>query len=107
MIPLEMSVTSNIETGVCRSVKEHPIREYFEKGLTVTVNSDDPAMFNTSITQEYLILVQELGFSLNDLKRLSMNGIDASFMADSDKEIMKSQFEIEWEQLLKSYEATL
>ena len=104
-IPLEMCVTSNIETGVCRSVKEHPIREYFEQGLMVTVNSDDPTMFNTSTTQEYLLLIQELGFSLNDLKRLSMNGISASFMPDSAKETMKSQFEIEWGQLLKTYDA--
>lgn len=98
-IPLEMCVISNVKTGVCKSVKEHPIKEYFQEGLLVTVNSDDPTMFHTSITQEYLTLVQELGFSPSDLKRLSMNGIDASFMSDTDKKLMKSQFERDWEQL--------
>lgn len=75
---------------------EHPIKDYFEQGLMVTVNSDDPTMFNTSITQEYEVLVRELGFSIDELKRLSMNSIDASFMSDGDKESMKSQFEREW-----------
>ena len=102
-IPLEMCVTSNVKRRVCKSVKNHPIKEYFKEGLMVTVNSDDPTMFNTSITQEYLALVQELDFSLSDLKRLTMNSIEASFMPDSDKELMKSQFEIEWKQLLNKY----
>ena len=102
-IPLEMCVISNVKTKVCKSIKDHPIKEYFENGLLVTVNSDDPTMFNTSIAQEYLVLAQDLAFSPSDLKRLSMNGIDASFMSDSDKKLMKSQFEREWKQLLNKY----
>ena len=69
----------------------------------VTVNSDDPTMFNTSINQEYLALAQRLGFTVSDLKSLSMNGIRASFMSDRNKELMKSQFEKEWEQLLNKH----
>ena len=69
----------------------------------MTVNSDDPTMFNTSITQEYLVLAQRLGFSVRDLKRLSMNGIAASFVSDEDKKLMKSQFEMEWQELLDRY----
>jgi len=96
LIPLEMCVTSNLILGVCKSIEEHPIREYFDKGLLVTVNSDDPTMFNTSITQEYGVLARELGFSIADLKHLSMNSIDASFMPEEDKESTKSLFEREW-----------
>ncbi len=81
----------------------HPIKQYFEDGLMVTVNSDDPTMFNTSITQEYLLLVQKLGFTLGDIRRLTMNGIEASFLSDKDKESMKSQFDREWQQLLCRY----
>ena len=69
----------------------------------VTVNSDDPTMFNTCINQEYSALVEKFGFTVGDLKRLSMNGVDASFMSDGDKKSMKSQFEKEWEQLLNEY----
>jgi adenosine deaminase len=102
-IPLEMCVVSNIKTGVCQSVKSHPIKEYFEDGLLVTVNSDDPVMFHSSVTHEYLTLMRELDFSVNDLKRLSMNGIEASFMSNNDKSRMKSLFESEWRQLQDKY----
>jgi adenosine deaminase len=98
-IPLELCVISNIRTGVCKSIETHPVKQYFQKGLMVTINSDDPTMFNTSISQEYSVLVQKLGFTLSDLKQLSMNGIRASFMPDKAKTVMAAQFEKEWEQL--------
>jgi adenosine deaminase len=102
-IPLEMCVVSNVKTGVCESVESHPIKDYFQKGLMVTVNSDDPAMFNTSLNQEYLVLAQQLGFTLDDLKRVSLNGIEASFLPDEEKERMKAQFEHTWQELLKKF----
>lgn len=98
-IPLEMCVISNLKTGVCKSIENHPIKQYFEQGLMVTVNSDDPTMFNTSINQEYLILAQKLDFTISDLKRLSINSIVASFMSEENKELMKSLFEKEWQRL--------
>ena len=102
-IPLEMCVISNVRTGVCRSIEAHPIKQYYLQGLMVTVNSDDPTMFNTSISEEYLVLVQKLGFTMRDLKCLSMNSIDASFMPDEDKKRMKSHFEKEWQQLIEEH----
>jgi adenosine deaminase len=106
-VPLEMCVTSNVRTGVVESFEAHPIKQYFQQGLTVTVNSDDPTMFDTSISQEYLILARELGFTAGELRALSLNGVDASFMADGDKELMRSQFEKEWEQLSNEYSIDL
>lgn len=102
-IPLEMCVISNVKTGVCDTVESHPIKDYFQKGLLVTVNSDDPTMFNTSINQEYLALIQQLEFTLKDLKQLSMNGLEASFLSDEDKKVMRVQFDTEWQQLLTRY----
>lgn len=102
-IPLEICVISNVRTGVCESVEAHPIKQYFQQGLMVTVNSDDPTMFDTTISQEYLVLAQKLNFTVSDLKRLSINGISASFMSGRNKELMKCQFEKEWEQLLNKY----
>lgn len=102
-IPLEMCVISNLKTGVCKSIETHPIKDYFQRGLLVTVNSDDPTMFNTSMTQEYSTLVEKLDFSLSELKLLSINAIRASFMSERDKELMKSYFETEWQSLLSKY----
>jgi adenosine deaminase len=97
-IPLEMCVLSNVKTGVCQSIVAHPIKDYFEQGLLVTVNSDDPTLFNTSLNQEYMVLAQQLGFTIRDLQQISLNGINASFMSDGRKEILRSQFHQQWQQ---------
>ncbi len=102
-IPLELCVVSNIKTKVFKSVESHPIKQYYDNGLLVTVNSDDPEMFNTSITQEYLVLAQTLNFQLNDIKQLTMNGIEASFMSENDKISLKTKFSNEWDIILQKY----
>ena len=58
-IPLEINVTSNIRTGWCAGFDVHPVREYFDRGLMVTINSDDPPMFGSNLLEEY-VLVQEV-----------------------------------------------
>lgn len=102
-LPLEMCVISNVRTGVIPSVEAHPIAEYFRKGLLVTVNSDDPTMFNTTVSREYSVLAEQLGFSLEDLKRISFNGITASFLPEKDKESLKCSFEKEWDAVLDTF----
>jgi len=99
-IPLEMCVGSNLSTKVVESLSSHPIKEYFDNGLMVTVNSDDPTMFNTSITQEYELLVKKLGFTLADIQQLMLNGIHSSFLTDEEKQQMKEDFNKEWLRLM-------
>jgi len=103
-IPLEMCVVSNVKTGVCETIEAHPIKRYVHEGLMVTVNSDDPVMFHTSINMEYRVLLQNLDFTIDELKRLSLNGIEASFLAREEKQRMTDQFEEEWQQLLNESE---
>jgi adenosine deaminase len=105
-LPLEMCVISNVRTGVCPSVEAHPISQYFRKGLLVTVSSDDPTMFNTTISREYLVLAEILGFSVEDLKCISLNGITASFLPEKDKDELKSYFEKEWDHILDSFDSS-
>ncbi len=106
-VPLEMCVTSNVKTGVVESFEAHPIKQYFDQGLMVTVNSDDPTMFDTSISEEYLKLAQRLGFTADELSTLGLSGVEASFLSNDDKALMRSQFEKEWEQLLGDYSVDL
>ena len=101
--PLEMCVVSNIKTQVCKSFKEHPIKNYFKEGLVVTINSDDPSMFDTSITNEYLVLIQKFGFSLEEIRKVNFNSIEASFMTDEEKDTMRGTFDKEWEELIYKY----
>jgi len=102
-IPLEMCVVSNIKTQVCKSFKEHPVKNYFKEGLMVTVNSDDPTMFNTSITNEYLVLIKKFGFSLKEIKQINLNSIEASFLTVRKKDLIKKTFDKEWRKLISKY----
>lgn len=98
-LPLEVCVTSNVMTGVYPSLAAHPIRSLFEQGLAVTVNSDDPTMFHTTLSDEYLVLLRDLGFTPEDLKTLSMNGAEASFLPEVEKSGLRAKFEEEWRAL--------
>ena len=98
-IPLEMCIISNSKTGVCPSVRDHPIRDYFRQGLLVTVNSDDPSMFSSTLTDEYLALSTDLGFTPDEVKQVALNAVTASFLPDEEKTELISVFEEEWADL--------
>jgi aminodeoxyfutalosine deaminase len=83
--PLELNPTSNLRTGVCGSFAEHPLRRYFDAGLLVTLNSDDPAFFGSDLANEYLLAHTEQGFSRDELRRLASNSMRASFLPKSEK----------------------
>jgi adenosine deaminase/aminodeoxyfutalosine deaminase len=79
-IPLELNPTSNVRTGVCTSLADHPLRKYFRAGLLVTLNSDDPAFFGSDLANEYLLAHTEHGFTRDELRQLAANSIHASFL---------------------------
>jgi len=79
-VPLEMCPLSNVCTGSVASFREHPIRRYFERGLLVTVNTDDPGMFGNSLAQEYLRLITDFGFSAEEIASLVRNALEASWL---------------------------
>ncbi len=91
-IPLEMCPISNVRTGVVESITEHPVRRYFERGILVTINSDDPKMFDNSLAEEYQLLEEQLGFSREDIRTLILQGIQASWMAEDKKGQMIAAF---------------
>jgi aminodeoxyfutalosine deaminase len=84
-IGLELNPTSNVRTGVCPSFAAHPLRHYFDQGLLVTLNSDDPAFFGSNIAGEYLLAHTQQGFTPEELRRLAANSIRASFLPDAEK----------------------
>jgi aminodeoxyfutalosine deaminase len=83
--PLELNPTSNVRTGACRSFAEHPLRRYFDAGLLVTLNSDDPAFFGSELANEYLLAHTEQGFTRDELRRLASNSMRASFLPETEK----------------------
>jgi adenosine deaminase/aminodeoxyfutalosine deaminase len=84
-IPLELCPTSNLRTGVCASFAEHPLRQYFDAGLLVTLNSDDPAFFGSDLAHEFLLAHTGQGFTRDELRQLAANSIRSSFLSDKQK----------------------
>ena len=67
-LPVEMCPISNVRTAVVSGVEAHPIRAFFDEGLRVSVNTDDPKMFDTSLEEEYVALAEKLDFTLDEIK---------------------------------------
>ena len=86
-LPLELNPTSNVRTGVCTSFAEHPLREYFDRGLLVTLNSDDPALFGSDLANEFLLAHTQQGFTRKELRQLAANSIQASFLPEMEKNL--------------------
>jgi len=91
-IPLEMCPLSNVRTGVVDKLANHPIREYFQQGIPVTVNTDDPKMFGTSLAKEYRSLVEECGFSRREICRLILAAIESSWLPADRKQSLARSF---------------
>jgi aminodeoxyfutalosine deaminase len=91
-IPLEVCPTSNLCLGVYPSYQEHPIRWLWDQGVYVTLNSDDPPMFNTDLVSEYQALVEHLGFSAAEMEQLSLNALRASFLPAHRKADLEEAF---------------
>ncbi|MCU1226329.1 MAG: adenosine deaminase [Edaphobacter sp.] len=84
-IPLEINVTSNVKTGCCTGVDQHPVKLYFESGLMVTINSDDPPMFGSDLLGEYVMVHDRFEFSLEQMRELAANSVEASFLPPDRK----------------------
>ncbi len=85
-IPLELNPSSNCRTGVCPALGDHPIRAYFDRGLMVTLNSDDPAFFGSTLENEYRLMQQVHGFTRKELKQLAEQSFEASFLPEKEKQ---------------------
>jgi aminodeoxyfutalosine deaminase len=84
-IPLEINVTSNVKTGCCTGLDQHPVKLYFESGLMVTINSDDPPMFGSDLLGEYVMVQERFEFSLEQMRELAANSVEASFLPPDRK----------------------
>ena len=84
-VPVEICITSNLRTGSCARPEDHPVREYFENGLMVTLNSDDPALFGSDLCGEYWLAHTQFDLTLEHLRELAGNSIEASFLPSHRK----------------------
>jgi adenosine deaminase len=79
-IPLEICLTSNVQTRAVRSYATHPFREYFDRGLNVVLNTDNRLMSGTTLTDEYVHAAHSLEFTFDELARVAINGFESAFL---------------------------
>ncbi|MBC8346816.1 MAG: adenosine deaminase [Candidatus Marinimicrobia bacterium] len=92
-IPLEMCPISNVCTGVIQNIESHPIKEFINRGLAVTVNTDDPKMFNNSLAEEYMNLEKIFELSRKEIQRLILQGIKSSWQSENKKNKLINNFQ--------------
>ncbi len=102
-IPLEMCPTSNVQTGAIDSLEHHPFKKYYQEGIPVTINTDDPGVSDITLTDDYQKIVNQFGFSIDDVERFIMNGIDAAFLPKEEREAMKVKYHKEIEAITNKY----
>ncbi len=91
-ILLEVSPSSNICLGIYPDMASHPLKRLHESGVAVTVNSDDPPLFNTTLTDELNLLVDPCGFSRETIDEILLNGVRFSFLPEEKKRRMEADF---------------
>jgi len=91
-IYLEQCITSNKQTGAWVDEENHPLGYLFKKGVPVTMNSDDPVIQNTDLTDDYIKSVKYFDFSLDDLIRINLNALSGSFLSQDEKKAFASEY---------------
>jgi len=100
-VTLEMCPTSNLQTGVVVALSRHPLCDYHQAGVRVTINTDDPSISNTTLTDEYAVALHAMGVTLPSLRRMIINAARAAFLPDPERQQLVDWFE----QALPNYEA--
>jgi adenosine deaminase/aminodeoxyfutalosine deaminase len=90
-IPLEVCPTSNVSTGLVSSLRDHPLPQFLEENLIVTLNSDDPGMFRTNLEREFLLAANQFSLSHQQLAKIAENAIRASFLPEAEKQALMAE----------------
>jgi len=91
-IPLEVCPTSNLRLGIYPDLAAHPLRRLHDAGVPVTINSDDPPLFNTTLDDEVRLLADPFGLSVEQIDEVLLNGVRYSFLPDDRKQALEAEF---------------
>jgi adenosine deaminase len=93
-IPLEVCPTSNLQvSGIMESYADHPLKRYFDLGIPITLNTDNRLMSNINLTHEYEVVVEAFGFDAQQIRQISLNGIEAAFAPESVKAKLREKLD--------------
>jgi adenosine deaminase len=94
-IPLEICLTSNVQTRVVRSYAEHPLRRYLDLGLSVVLNTDNRLMSDTTLTDEYVHAATDVGLSTEELCAIALNGFESAFLPYPERQALVARMRAE------------
>lgn len=92
-ITIDACPNSNIATGVLSKIEDHPIKKYLDRGYQVTLNSDDPALFKTSLNKEFQTIEKVFGLKTAEIAQLSINAVDGSFLPLEERSALKKEIQ--------------
>ena len=84
-IVLELCPTSNINTKIFNDIRSYPITTLIDKGVKVTINTDNTTVSNTDIEEEYIKMIANFGFNRKDVENLCRNAIESTFLHEKEK----------------------
>ena len=92
-VTLEICPTSNLQTGVVHTLSQHPLPDLMALGVRVTINTDDPSISDTTLTDEYMVAVTALGLEVEQIQQAIFNAVDAAFLPEEERQELHRQFE--------------
>jgi adenosine deaminase len=98
-IPIEVNITSNVQTRSVATAAEHPVRQYFEQGLRVTLCTDNWLMSGVSLSDEYWLAHRALGFTRAEIERMILAGFESAFLPEPEKRPLITRVTAELETL--------
>lgn len=98
-IPVEINLTSNVQTRAVERLEDHPLRRYFDAGLMVTLSTDSWLMSGTTLSREYWLAHTVLGFTRSEIDRMILNGFEAAFLPWPEKQRLLAEVETELRRL--------
>lgn len=98
-ITFDVCPTSNIRTGVIPTLEAHPLRQMVDAGLPITLNSDDPTLFHTTLTDEFLLAAKHFGFTIDEISAIALQGVRGAFLPPAEREAMLLEFQQRQRQL--------
>ncbi len=85
-VPIEICITSNTFTKkIVQKAKDHPVKMYFDRGIMVNINTDDPVFFKTTLLDEFWLCYKDLKFTMDEIKQLVKDSFLSAFLSDSEK----------------------
>ncbi len=96
-VGVEACPISNLHTGAVQSLREHPLRTFLDRGVRVSINTDNRLCSDTTLTKEIITMMEQIDLSLDDIHKLLVNGFKSAFLPYHQKAKMLADFQKEWQ----------